>query len=129
MFEEDAIATANGGFSITEHIPSKSNSRSRIEQVSLRAPGRRNRTDCCSRERRQRAWRGYVKNTTGTAANHQTIQRIANARNQSACASGYRTIYVDLRCARCVEQRRIPIVCMVVTLPVCSFKAHTQTQV
>src|SRR5215831_8756708 len=37
VFEEDAISTANGCFAISKHIPGESNSRGRIEQMSLRA--------------------------------------------------------------------------------------------
>ena len=40
VFEEDAVAAANGGLAVAEGIPGKSKARGRIEQMALQAARR-----------------------------------------------------------------------------------------
>src|SRR5215510_743511 len=105
MFVEEAVPSSNRSLAVTLRVPSKTNTRGRIEELILHAS---------------------VGNTVYTAADNAIddtrIRIVQIERNWCTCAAravyklSRNRVYTNLRGQSWVKGRRVPVICIVVLL-------------
>src|SRR2546429_9705012 len=99
MLKEDAVAAANGHFAVTLGVPSKTNARRGIEEVSFQASGLRGGTYGRTGERVRYQARNE-RGSTGTAALNDAVEGIAGARDEGTFLSRNGAVVNHRRAAR-----------------------------